>query len=205
MANIPAWLHAQPVKLLKVYFNSFVDRGPESLDTTNLLCSHLELYCREFQDVSEICVKWLLNMPLLKHLSIRVDTDVMAELLVIGSLRPWCALLAKTKVHVIGAVEVAETDCSEEFRKRVALRQKGHWLMCLCTSCKDQHLDCQEQPPIDGQMDDDPSFDRLVIWQSPCKGCSYSTRPCHPSTTRHARQGCWCASSHMSRQHGTHM
>ena len=155
----PAWLHGQPVNLLKVYFNSFVNYGPESLDTTNLLCSHLDLYCREDDDVSEISVKWLLDMPRLKHLSIRVETDVTAELLVVGSLRPWFALLAKTNVHVVGAVELAETYCSEEFIKpgRVALRQNGHGLMCLCTSCKDQYLDCHEQQPIHGQMDNDPT------------------------------------------------
>ena len=152
--DFPAWLHGQPVKLLKIYFDTFDPASREGpLNTSRLLCSHLELHCRE-EDIGQIDVQWLLNMPLLRYLRIRVSRDTTASLIVRGSLQPWIALLARVDVHVLGSVEIKELGCSATLTEygRVFLRQNGHGMMCLCAACKHQHLDCHQQGPVDGEM-----------------------------------------------------
>ena len=147
----PAWLNAQPIEHLKVYSSFFT----EPVCTSKLLCRSLDVYCRP-EHFSHIWVKSLLDMPLLKHLKIEVGWHHTAQLLSQISLQPYLTLLQKATVHVRGAVdlEVVAAGIASMDHGATRLRQNGHCLMCLCTSCKDQLLArCNEQHPANGFMD----------------------------------------------------
>lgn len=146
----PLWLNAQPVEHLKVFSSSFSD----PVCTSSLLCRTLDVYCRP-QHLSHIWVKSLLDLPLLKNLNIEIALHKTFHLLSERSPQPYLTLLQKAAVHIRGAVnlDVVASNTASMDHGSSRLRQNGHCLMCLCTSCKDHLLDYNEQNPADGFMD----------------------------------------------------